>query len=259
MGCPAIAIAICAGVGGDEGCVDGAVVGEVVAVSARANEAVASAAGFAMGGCRGEEGDLSVERPDTRGSAAGRLWRGLRLRRWRLLLARGWIVGLSSQNVIEDGLLLLDESLVEIVVRCETVGPGTEPALLVEGLLELALSDDADGGHGFVVLAGDVVAAVCVDEALAKFVVAVALGVDDHGAEAVLDLLAEGVLPCGIGLDVGVLLLVGGEGRGADEGMGGVVFGRRDVDEVWHCGGNGCHQAGGEELCDVPRGKWKGS
>jgi hypothetical protein len=36
-----------------------------------------------------------------------------------------------------------------------------------------------------------------------------------------------------------------GRRRRGGRGRGGVVFGRGDVDEVWHDGGNDCHQVGG--------------
>jgi hypothetical protein len=54
---PTIAIAIWAAFTGHPRCVDGAVVGDVVVISARDNVAGAR---FAMGGCRREEAGLSV-------------------------------------------------------------------------------------------------------------------------------------------------------------------------------------------------------
>jgi hypothetical protein len=132
-----------------------------------------------MGGCRREEAGLSVRL--ILGGWWGRRWRGLPLLLpiARVLLSSFEIVPLSSRNVIEYGLWLLDDGVVEIVVLCETVGLEPEPALLVEGRLELALGEDADGGHG-VVLVREFDAAAFVDETLLEPVVAVALGVVDH-------------------------------------------------------------------------------
>ena len=97
-----------------------------------------------------------------------------------MLLSSLEIVPLSSRNFIEYVLLLLDDGVVEIVVLCETVGLEPEHALLVEGRLELALGEDADGGHDVVVLAREFDAAAFVDETLLELVIAVALGVVDH-------------------------------------------------------------------------------